>query len=76
MRNPVARSRTSLGRSRLRGSSVRMMESPSTLQTNLVPGRNRSRVRACLGRTTCPLLDNVAVMPYRLTVLDVSQVLF
>jgi hypothetical protein len=29
-----------------------------------------------LGRTTCPLLDNVTVMPYRLTFLNVSQDLF
>jgi hypothetical protein len=35
-----------------RPSSVRMMESPSTLQTNLVPGRNCNCSRACLGRTT------------------------
>src|SRR5260221_11994462 len=73
IRNPVAGSRMSFGRSRLRGSSVRMMESPSTRQSNLVPGRNWSRARACLGRTTCPLLDKVTVMAYCLTFLGVSQ---
>lgn len=73
IRNPVAGSRMSLGRSRPRRSSVRMMESPSTLQTNLVPGRNCNRMRACLGRTTWPLLDNVTVMTYHLTFLCVSQ---
>src|SRR5437660_1015195 len=67
IRNPVAGSRISFGRARTRDSSFRIMESPLILQLNLVPGRSCSRVRARLGRTTCPLLDNVTVMAYRLT---------
>ena len=57
--NPVAGSRMSLVRSRPRDSSVKMMESPSTRQLNLLPGRNCNRVRTGLGSTTCPLLDSV-----------------
>jgi hypothetical protein len=38
-----------------------------------VPARNRSRIRACLGSTTWPLLDKIAVMAYCLTVSGVSQ---
>ncbi len=60
IRNPVFASLISLGRSRFPCSGVRTMDPPSTLQENFVPGCNRSRIRACLGSTTWPLLDNVA----------------
>jgi hypothetical protein len=39
----------------------------------LIPGRNRSPSLACLGKTTCPLLDNFVVMPYYLTLAAVSK---
>src|SRR5947199_8372561 len=46
---------------------VRTIDGPCTLQSNFTPGRRRSRRRACLGKTTWPLLDNFVVI--RLTVL-------
>src|SRR5690348_14585025 len=74
IRKPVFESVTNLGRSRLTRSGVRTIEPPSTLQENFVPGCRRSRIRACFGSTTWPLLDNVAVMTYCLTVSKVSQI--
>ena len=40
----------------------------STLYINFKPGRRRKRRRASLGSTICPLVDNLAVTPYCLTV--------
>lgn len=54
-------------------SGVSTMECPCTWHTNLTPGRRCRRIRACLGRTTCPLLESVAIMPYCLTTIQVSQ---
>src|SRR6266704_393082 len=73
MRNPDFGSLIMRGRSVTGCSGVSTMECPCTLHANFTPGRRCRRTRACLGRTTWPLLDSVVVMPYCLTAAWVSQ---
>lgn len=70
---PVFASVINFGRPVTGFAGVKMIESPLTSHVSFAPGRNCKRARALLGKTTCPLLDNVAVMAYRLTRASVSQ---
>jgi hypothetical protein len=73
IRKPVFKSVTNFGLSSATLSGVSTIEPPCTLHTKVAPGRKCRRLRTFLGKTICPLLDNLDIISYRLTSHCVSQ---